>query len=120
MAAIDAEKDLKKKIKAINADLDDKSKAKVERLNDAEVRDLLIKKWIDPIIQGINDVAENTLKQFAANLGSLKDKYSYPMSEIDEQINDVSKDLDTMLSNLTGGEYDMLAIAEFRKMLEVR
>lgn len=119
-AAIDAEKDLKKKIKAINTDLEDKAKAKVVRLNDAEVRDLLIKKWIDPIIQGINGVAEETLKQFAVNLSSIKDKYAYPMSDIDEQIKDTSKGLDSLLSELTGGEYDMLGIAELRKMLEVK
>lgn len=119
-AAIDKEKDLKKKIKTVNTDLEDKAKAKVEKLKDSEVRDLLIMKWIDPVIQAINGVAEDTIKQFAADLTSLKDKYAYPMSDIDEEIQDTSKDLDSLLSELTGGEHDMLGIAELRKMLEVR
>ena len=86
-------------------------------LTDEEVNDLLIKKWIGPVIQHIDNDVEQTVMKFVNALQSLKNEYSNPIPEIDSQITELESSLNKILGELCGSEADMEAIELFRKGL---
>lgn len=114
---IAAEKGYQKEIKAITKALDDKAKAKIESLTDAEVQDLLIKKWIDPVRDGINAVGTGAMTAFIKDLQAMQKKYADPISGIDDEIAEVSNSLLGMLDQLTGSDKDMTAIRMLKEAL---
>ena len=52
--AKEQENALRKKIKTISTSLTDKAKEKIESLTDAEIFNLLVYKWIMPVVNGVN------------------------------------------------------------------
>lgn len=115
--AIAEEKALRKKVKMIASDLEDKAKEKVEHLSETEINALLEKKWITPIITAITAVSESVLSKFASDFGTLKKKYADPLSELSEKIEDTNAELKASLSELTGSASDMAAIKLFMEEL---
>lgn len=108
--AISEEKTLRKQVKTIADVLDDKAKDKIMVLTEDEIHELLEMKWIHPIIAAIDNAGENVLSQFVSDMNALKKKYSDPMSDLTEQIEETSSSLKTALTQLTGNETDMEAI----------
>lgn len=108
--AIGKEKELRKTIKAIAAELELKAKEKVETLSGEEIYRLLELKWISPIIGSINGVGEDALAQFVRGVEGVKKKYSDPMAELTEQIEETTAALKGSLEKLTGNNTDLEAI----------
>ena len=108
--AIGKEKELRKTVKAVAAELELKAKEKVEALSGEEIYRLLELKWISPIIGSINGVGEGSLAQFVKGLEDVKKKYSDPMAELAEQIEDTTAALKESLKGLTGNDTDLEAI----------
>lgn len=106
-----------KKAKALASELEKKAVEKMSALTDEEVNSLLIKKWIDPVMQHIDNDIEQTVMKLVNALQSLKNEYSSPIPEIDSQITDLESSLNKMLGELCGSETDMTAIELFRKGL---
>ena len=106
-----------KKAKALVSELEQRAVEKMAALTDEEVNDLLIKKWIGPVIQHIDNDVEQTVMKFVNALQSLKNEYSNPIPEIDSQITELESSLNKILGELCGSEADMEAIELFRKGL---
>lgn len=116
--AKEQENELRKKIKTIASSLSDKAKEKIETLTDDEVFDLLVYKWVMPIINGINSTCDNNIDTFIKGLVSLKEKYSNNLSEINAEIEKANTELFALMDELTGSETDMLAIKMLKDALK--
>lgn len=110
LKAIDEEKVINKKIKTILSELDIKAKEKIESLTEDEVKDLLKKKWIDPVIDAINSTGESVLTKFISDFTAIKKKYSDPLADLSGEIEETGKALKDSLMELTGSDADMDAI----------
>ena len=108
--AIELEKTQKKQIKIVETELNNKAMEKIGALTDEEVNELLVKKWIEPIIDGINNVADSALTKFVGDLDELKKKYDNPLSDISKQEKEVTSQLKDIMSDLCGSDLDMAAI----------
>ena len=107
---IDDEKGLRKDAKKLETELEIKAKEKIPTLTFEEVNILVEKKWIDPIITGINSVGHGVITQFVTDFTALEKKYSNPLSDLSEEIEKTSSDLKASLMRLTGNDTDMAAI----------
>lgn len=109
--AVTKEKALRKKVKTIATELDDKAEKKIVLLNSDEVNNLLEKKWVIPAIEAINIVGENVLTDFLSKFNAIKQKYSNPLSELSDKIKHTDTLLKTNMNELTGNDIDMTAIS---------
>ena len=115
---LDTEKKiLNKEIKEESAELQIQTKIKIESLSDDEAYELLRAKWILPIIEGIKKLPTGVVNEFATKLEALAKKYETTLSDIAQQINDTEFELAGMLDQLTGNEYDMKGLSEFKRLL---
>lgn len=111
------EKDIKKAVKEKTVELELATKSKIENLSEKEIRDLLVEKWITPIIVGIADIPSQIIKELTSSLEAIAAKYETTYEEVDEEIRNTSSELVGMLGSLTGDEYDMKGISELKKLL---
>ena len=109
--AVTKEKALRKKVKTIATELDDKAEKKITLLNSDEVNNLLERKWIIPTVEAINIVGENVLTDFLSKFNAMKQKYSNPLSELSDKIKHTDTLLKTNMNELTGNDIDMAAIS---------
>lgn len=116
--AIDLEKSLQKQIKEKTDALDEKAESKLNTLNNEEIKDLLGKKWIDPIISEIESSMNSIIEDFIKKLEELKNKYSSQLSSINEEIKETEEELIKMFDNLTGSETDLKAIEILKDLLK--
>lgn len=117
--AVDSEKASSKRIKELDLEIKQKAEDKIHALSDEEVFNLLVMKWIDPIIFNINKTAENVITGFAADIVALKEKYADPLSELSTDLENTEKQLHDMLSDLVGNTKDMDAIRMLKTEFEV-
>lgn len=117
--AVDSEKICRKRIKELDLEMNQKAEDKIHALSDEEVFNLLVMKWIDPIIFNINKTAENVITGFAADIVALKEKYADPLSELSTDLENTEKQLHDMLSDLVGNTKDMDAIRMLKTEFEV-
>lgn len=108
--AITKEKALRKKIKTIASELDEKAEKKIKLLNPDEVNNLLERKWVIPSTNAINTVGKHVFTSFLLQFNSIKQKYSNPLSELSQKIIDTDTTLKANMSELTGNDIDMTAI----------
>lgn len=111
------EKALRKQIKEIASSLGAKAKEKVESLTDEELINLLVKKWIMPLVNGSNTVCNNSINAFVKDLTTLKAKYASNLIKINADIEKASKELASLMDQLTGSETDMLALQMLKNAL---
>lgn len=111
------EKSLKKKVKEEIAELQMRTKKAIEELTDSQVKELLNLKWIDPIISGLFALPRKIENELVTKLEALAKKYETTFFEVEEQIRETEASLCAMLDELTGNEFDMKGIAEFKKLL---
>ena len=108
--AINNTKSLNKQIKDLEKNLDVKAQAKLHVLTDAEINNLLIKKWIDPITDAIAHAVDDTIDAFASDLEALKKKYSDPLASLTGTEQETDKSLLGLMSGLHGSEADNEAL----------
>ena len=113
--SIATEKTIRKSVKNIESELENKAKEKIESLTESEIDELLETKWITPIINAISNVGESVLNKFVTDFTALEKKYSDPMSDLSEKIEETSAALKESLNDLVGNDTDMEAI---RMLLE--
>lgn len=113
----DEEKKLKKKIKDNTAALHIKTKETIEKLSNDEVYSLLYQKWVVPLVDAIIGLPDKTIDSFVSKLEKLAKKYESTMSEVESEIEETEKELCSMLDMLTGNDFDMQGLSEFKKML---
>ena len=111
------EKKLKSEIKNEEESLHLRTKERLENLGDEELKELLQEKWIRPISEGIRALPQNEIHKLQKEIEALSKKYSDTYQDIVTEIDETSRSLCRMLSELTGLESDMAGVQEFCKLL---
>lgn len=111
------EKELKKAVKMTESDLQARTRSVIEQLTDAEALELIREKWVAPVINGLFKLPDEIINDFSAQLETLQKKYETTFFEIEQQIDETERSLCSLLDQLTGSEYDMQGLAEFKKLL---
>ena len=111
------EKELKSEVKKESALLEEKTKKTIESLSDEQVRQLLKEKWIHPLIQNLMQLPDRIVSELVDKLKALAKKYETTFAEIESQIKETEKELSLMIDDLQAGEFDMLGLHEFKKLL---
>ena len=111
------EKALKSAIKTESALLEEKTKDTIEGLSDEQVIELLKEKWIKPLIDNLMQLPDSIVAELVAKLETLAKKYETTFAEVETQIEETEKSLSAMIDDLDGSEFDMLGLAELKKLL---
>ena len=74
-------------------------------------------KWIEPITAGLRKLPGNIVTVFAAKLEALSKKYETTYSEVEQQIKETEGSLSVLIDQLTGSEFDLQGLSEFKKLL---
>ena len=111
------EKALKKDLKKGKEDLEAKTKEVIEHLSEDEAKALVKQKWVDALLKELAQQQTDQLEEFGKKLEALTQKYSITLSDLGEEIQQTEKELQGMLDDLTGSEFDEKGIAEFKKLL---
>ena len=111
------EKLVKKEAREMAAALHIKTKETIENLSDEQVLDLLRLKWIAPLCASLRAMPEAIINSLEKKVQALVDKYAVTYLELGEQIQESEKALSAMIDELTGNEYDMKGLAEFKTLL---
>ena len=96
---------VKKEIKEAKAELIDKTKEAIEHLTNEEVELFLHKKWIDPVVAGINDTLTDVLKAVETRVTALANKYAVSYKELGEQMAEAKQQMADLVADLNGDEY---------------
>ncbi len=111
------EKELKAAIKKEVGLLEAKTKETIEGLSDDQAIELLKDKWITPIINNLMKLPDGIVSDLVSKLDSLAKKYETTLNEVESEIDETEKALSSMVDELVGGEFDMLGLKEFQKLL---
>jgi len=114
---ITEEKQLKKQIKTDTAALHLLTKKTIEELSDEQVYELLELKWINPLITAINKLPELAINELTAKVQALAEKYETTYSDVVEDIKKTEKELASLIDELTGNEFDIKGLNEFKSLL---
>lgn len=106
-----------KELKVINDKLVAETKTKIESLDTSEALKLLEHKWINPIVNSINQLPDLVLKQLIAKVNKLSKKYNYTLLGLDDEIAKTEKELSSMIDELNADEFDSKGLEEFKKLL---
>ena len=110
-------KALKSAIKTESALLEKKTKDTIEGLSDEQVIELLKEKWIRPLIENLMQLPDSIVSELVSKLEALAKKYETTFAEVESQIEETEKSLSAMIDDLDGSEFDMLGLAELKKLL---
>lgn len=111
------EKDLKKKIKEGKAELHELTKITIENLSDEQANELLKLKWIDPLVESIRKLPDVLVKEITKKMSSLQQKYAKTFVEVSDEFENSTNKLGILLDELTGSEFDVKGISEFKLLL---
>lgn len=111
------QKSLKKAVKERTEALEDATRTLVESLTDEQVYELLERKWVDPLMGGLMTLPQQSIDRLVKKIEALQEKYQDTYADVAGQISDAERELNEMLGQLVGDEFDMLGIAELRKLL---
>ena len=114
---VNEKKILNKEIKKESESLEKNSKDTIENLSDDEVNNMLIKKWIDPLMDLLHKIPMNIINELIKTLESLSKKYEVTFEDIENEINQTEKELISMIDDLVGDEFDMLGLQELKSLL---
>lgn len=107
--------DLKKK----KEELHKRTKKLIENLDEETSLDLLYKKWIEPLVVGLNDLGKDALSVLEYKIRSMHKKYAKTFVKIEEDLNETQEEIISMSNQLVGNEKDLEGIKELQKLLEV-
>lgn len=115
---IQEEKALKKQVKEDFEKLHMKTKETIEKLTDKQVYDLLELKWIIPLVTSMHNLPTAIINALTAKVQAIADKYSTTYDHIAEEIKETESKLADMIDELTGNEFDMKGLNEFKSLLK--
>lgn len=111
-------KKLKAEIKRASEELHERTKETIEQeLSDEKIRHLLYLKWIEMLSAHLMHLPSAVVDEFARQLCERVRKYDTTLMDVEQDIREASESLATMIDDLTGSEYDMKALAEFKQLL---
>ena len=111
-------KTLKTEIKLAAVALHEHTKLTIEQeLSDEDVMKLLSIKWIEGLCAHLATLPQTIIDEFIGKLMALQKKYATTLVDLEHDIHDASILLADMIDELTGNEFDMAALQEFKKVL---
>lgn len=114
---ISEQRKLNREIKSESAALHMKTKETIEGMSDDQVNQLLELKWITPLAESLNQLPGTMLQQLVDQVQALSEKYSTTFADITDEIKQVSQSLSLQIDDLTGNEFDMKGLEEFKTLL---
>ena len=115
---MDEDKDLKKAAKDAATALHLKTKTTIEALSDAQVNQLLHRKWITPLSNELAAMPSAVITQLTTQVQALADKYAVTYSQVASDIKTTEQELAAMMGELTGNAFDMQGLAELNRLLK--
>lgn len=114
---ISEQKRLKKEARDLRGKLVLDTKSRIEELSDSQCLELLSVKWIDGLIDALNEIPDEVLSGLSMQLEALRAKYAVTLSQIGEGIARESASLLDLLGQLTGSKRDMAGVQELATIL---
>ena len=68
-------------------------------------------------MDSIRSLPDTVIADFIGKLQAICKKYETTFAEVEEEIADTERSLIALLDDLTGSEFDMRGLAEFKKLL---
>ena len=115
---LDEESELKKNLREKRNLLDSMTKETIENLEEDTALRLLEKKWIQPIVSGLNQMPKTVVDQMILKLEELKEKYAITYKDIEASKRETTSSLIDMINDLTGSPYDLEGLEEFKRFME--
>ncbi len=110
------QKKLTKEIKDGNSEIEIEATKEIENLTYEETCELLAKKWVNPIVEGIDKLINDVITDFSKNIEKISTKYEQTLKDIDEEITKSEKELSSMIDDLTGSDFDMKGLEDFKSL----
>lgn len=114
---LEEEKDLKAAITQEAAALHLKTKKTIENLSDAQVHELLERKWITPLSDEIYSLPDQSIDGLTRTLEALVQKYQITYADNARDIEQTETELAGMIEELDANEFDLKGLAELRTLL---
>lgn len=111
------EKALKAAIKKGAASLHLKTKATIEGLNDAQLFELLERKWIAPFVEALHKLPDQQIEDLTRKLDALVQKYQITYADNAREIEQTESALAGMIEELDANEFDLKGLAELQALL---
>ena len=111
------EKKINKSIKEKTSALHLCTKETIEKMTYEDALKLLDIKWNRNICQRIMSLVDELEKNLKVKVSSLKAKYEVTLCDVENEINEVSNQLISMIDDLTCDEFDKKGLQELKKLL---
>lgn len=111
------QKDLKKQLKDMSGELEEKTIVFIQKISEEDARIILEKKWILPLTSAIEAAPQEALKAYIAKINYLCGKYTQTTDEVETEIKSTENELLSLMSDLTGSEYDLAGLTDLEKLL---
>ena len=111
------EKTLKATIKQVAAALHLKTKATIEALSDAQVHELLERKWISPLVDELHSLPDQQIDGLISKLEALVQKYQITYADNARDIRHTQTALAGMIEELDANAFDLKGLAELKTLL---
>ncbi len=108
---------LKKEIKEDNKTLHEETKIYIENIDNGEAQTILYKKWIEPIINSINNMPHQEIDLLINKVKYISEKYNDTLVDISKEIIEAEKEICSMIDELEAGEFDLAGLHELKKLL---
>ena len=115
---ITEEKTLKKHMSEGEEALHTLTKKTIEALTDEQVKDLLERKWINPLVNALHSLPTNSVATLIQKVNYLAGKYNTTLQQVSNQLQDTEQALAQMMGELTGSEHDLQGLNEWQKLLK--
>jgi type I restriction enzyme M protein len=79
---------------------------------------LLKEKWINPLESKLLSLSDSIISTLCDKIKTLSEKYKDTFSSVEAEIASTSKELSDLIDNLTGSEYDMQGLKEFKQLIQ--
>lgn len=112
------EKTAKSQVKVEETSLHDKTKTTIEGLADKQVYELLELKWVAPLVTSLNELPVGVVNELTTHIQSLSMKYATTYSQVMGQIHETEDALSFLVDELTGNEFDVKGLQEFKALLQ--
>ena len=113
------QKRLTKEIKSDRSNLEVLAAKEIENLSKDDIDELLFRKWIEPIVSGMDIIIDNLIIKFSKDIENLSVKYKQTLKDINDEISHTEKELIKMINQLTGNEFDMKGLDDLKSLLGV-
>ena len=116
VALWDEKSKVDKQIKAERKALEEATIKDIQEFDDEEIKELLSLKWIDPVVDKIMDNDDQV--DFIINaVKALAQKYATSYNDLTAQLTEAQDELSNLISDLTGDEYSIEGLNEFKNSL---